>query len=449
MKRLQDIRAPAFYAVPAPRCVVWLVALAAVVAASAIWAWLDFVAWATLAALGSLLILDLAAGPRRGDVAVERIAGKHFALGVPGRLSYAVTNRGRVSIRVEIVDTPVEKLRFPEWPASGVVGANRVRRLELGVSPLQRGPATLGTLYVRAVNAIGLCERRWRIAAETTIRIFPDLSAVQRYGELARRRRLTEAGFRRLRLRGLGGEFDSIREWTPDDEFRSIDWKATARRGKLMVDQYRVERSQTVMVILDAGRLMTPRLDGLRKFDYAVSAALSVCALASLAGDRVGLLAFAREIVEHIPARSGAVHMRGLTDRVYDLEPRFEEADYARAFTYFARRQPKRSLAIFFTDIFDPVASAATLANLFRLTPRHLAVCVLVNDAAVRRALEAEPHTLREAYEAGVAAELAVARRTTAALLAQRGIIVVDVPAPQLSVALINAYVDVKSRHLL
>jgi uncharacterized protein (DUF58 family) len=449
VKSLRAIHRPAFYIVPTPRCSGWLVALAAVVAASAIWAWLDLVAWATLAALGSLLIVDLAAGPRRRDVTVERIADGHFALGVPGRLSYAVTNRARVGIRVEIVDTPVEKLRFPERPASGVVGASRVRRLDLSVTPLRRGPATLGSLYVRAVNAIGLCERRWRIAAESAIRIFPDLSAVQRYGELARRRRLTEAGFRRLRLRGLGGEFDSIREWTPDDEFRSIDWKATARRGKVMVDQYRVERSQTVMVILDAGRLMTPRLGGLRKFDYAIAAALSVCGLASLAGDRIGLLAFASDVVEHIPARSGAAHMRGLTDRVYDLEPRFEEADYARAFTYFARRQSKRSLAIFFTDIFDPVASAATLANLFRLTPRHLAVCVLVNDAAVQHALETEPLTLREAYEAGVAAELAVARRTTAALLAQRGIIVIDVPASQLSVALINAYVDVKSRNLL
>jgi uncharacterized protein (DUF58 family) len=129
-------------------------------------------------------------------------------------------------------------------------------------------------------NSIGLIRRRWIVGGDTIARVFPDLSAVERYGTLARRGRLIEAGFRKLRLRGGGGEFDSLREYMPDDEFRAIDWKATARRGKLMVAQYDVERSQNVMLVLDAGRLMTPRIGAQRKFDYAVTAALSVESIA-------------------------------------------------------------------------------------------------------------------------------------------------------------------------
>ncbi|HXN09128.1 MAG TPA: hypothetical protein VN860_05665, partial [Candidatus Acidoferrales bacterium] len=199
----------------------------------------------------------------------------------------------------------------------------------------------------------------------------------------------------------------------------------------------------------DAGRLMTPRLGDQRKFDYAITAALSVAYIAALVDDKVGLIAFASDILEHIAPRSGPAHSAGMTQRVYDLEPRFEEADYGRAFTYLRRRQPKRSLVIFFTDMFDPVASAATLSNLALLTPRHLAVCVLMNDEAVQRALTADPVTPDQAYAASVAATLQMERQKAAAILAQRGIIVIDVPAKDLTVSLINAYVEIKARSLL
>jgi uncharacterized protein (DUF58 family) len=287
------------------------------------------------------------------------------------------------------------------------------------------------------------------VPAPAEVRVFPDLSAVERYGELARRGRLVEAGFRRLRLRGSGGEFDSLREFGPDDEFRAINWKATARRGKLMLSQYDIERSQTVMIVLDAGRLMMPRIGLQRKFDFAVTAALSVASIAGLADDKVGLLAFAGDVLEHIGPRSGVRHAAAMTRSVFDLQPRFEEADYAAAFTYLRLRQPKRSLIIFFTDMFDPVASATVLANVAVLTRRHLVICVLLNDEAVERALAGVPATVDEAYRAGVAATLLAERRKAAAILTQRGIAVIDVPAAKTTMALINAYIEVKARNLL
>jgi uncharacterized protein (DUF58 family) len=401
------------------------------------------------AVVAGLLIADLALGPRKGVVDVRREAVGHLALRSPARLSYALTNRGSTRLRYEIVDTPIAALLFPADPVTGSIGPQKRTVAELRVTPQLRGPDTLGRLYVSVQNPIGFITRRFTLDSQTEIRVFPDLSAVERYGELARRGRLMEAGFRKLRRHGRGGEFDSMREWTPDDEFRSINWKATARRAKLMVEHYDVERSQTVMLALDAGRLMTPRLGDQRKFDYAITAALSVAYIASLVDDKVGLLAFAGDVLEHIPPRSGAAHASGMTQRVYDLEPRFEEADYGRAFTYLRRRQPKRSLVVFFTDMFDPVASAATLSNLALLTPRHLAVCVLMNDAAVHQALASEPATPEQAYQASVAAALQMERRKAAAILAQRGIVVIDVPAQDLTVSLINAYIEIKAKSLL
>jgi len=431
------------------RFVVAVLIVAGLVAAGTFFPVMTGLALGACALTAALLVADLALGPRKADVDVKREPVEHLALRSPARLRYSVSNRSQTPLRFVILDTPIDSFEFPEEAAGGQVGAGKQKSVELSVVPRRRGAAQLGILYVVACNPIGFIARRWRLRDQSEIRIYPDLSAVERYGELARRGRLIDAGFRNLRLRGRGGEFDSLREWAPDDEFRSINWKATARRGKLMVEQFDIERSQTVMLVLDAGRLMTPRLGLQQKFDYAITAALSVAYIAALADDKVGLMAFAGQVLEHVAPRSGSAHTSGLTSRVYDLQPRFEEADYAGAFTYLRRRQPKRSLVIFFTDMFDPVASTATLGNLALLTPRHLAVCVLMNDEAVERALGTVPTNAQQAYTASVAAELLAARQRATAILRQRGIIVIDVPAKQLTVSLINAYIEIKTQSLL
>ena len=432
-----------------PRFIALFAGVAFVYAASALVPALALAALVLAAGLAGFTLADALIGPRRGDVTIAREPLDHLALRSHAALRYAVENRARVPVRFGIVDTPIDLFQFPEAAVTGTAGARRRAHAQLDAVPIERGEALLGTLYVWLENPIGLLRRRWTIESTTVARVFPDLSAVERYGMLARRGRLVEAGFRRLRLRGGGGEFDSLREWVPDDEFRAIDWKATARRGKLMVAQYDVERSQNVMLVLDAGRLMTPRIGPQRKFDYAVTAALSVAAIASLADDKVGLLAFSGDIIEHVAPRSGARHTSGLTSRIYDLQPRFEESDYERAFAYLRRRQPKRSLVVVFTDMFDPVASAIVLANMSILSPRHLVVCVLMNDEAIEDAVRRPPSTLHDAYKASVASSLLVERRKAVALLAQRGVAVIDVPAADLTVSLINAYVEVKSRALL
>ncbi len=432
-----------------PRFVVALILVALLIGAGSLLPALTYGGWTALVAMIGLLVADAIMGPRRRDVTVTRLPLDHIALRAATSFWYEIANRGRTPATFEIVDTPLDLFEFPEDGVRGTVGAGRRANFELHVMPRERGLAMLGDLFVSAENAIGLIRRRWIISAPVEVRVFPDLSAVERYGELARRGRLVEAGFRRLRLRGSGGEFDSLREFGPDDEFRAINWKATARRGKLIVTQNDIERSQTVMLVLDAGRLMMPRIGTQRKFDYAVTAALSVASIAGLADDKVGLLAFAGDVLEHIGPRSGVRHASSLTRSVFDLQPRFEESDYAGAFSYLRLRQPKRSLIIFFTDMFDPVASATVLANVAVLTPRHLVICVLLNDEAVEKALAGVPETVDEAYRAGVAATLLAERRKAAAILAQRGVAVIDVPAAKTTIALINAYIDVKARNLL
>ena len=263
------------------------------------------VAIAGAVALAVATLLDLLWGPRYADLAVERVVADHLALRVKLELQYRVVNRSPRRVRVGLVETPVRTLEWGEDDTVVDVPPSSSAEVSRAVTPVARGADAFGTIFVWYENAIGLVRRRLTVAAARPFRVFPDLSAVERYGTLHVRNRTIEAGLRKMRLRGGGTEFESLREYAEGDAFRAIDWKATARRGKLMVAHHEVERSQNVMLVLDCGRLMTPRIAGkLRKFDYAVTAALSVAAIAGLASDRVGVVAFASEILAAAAPRS-------------------------------------------------------------------------------------------------------------------------------------------------
>jgi uncharacterized protein (DUF58 family) len=404
-------------------------------------------------ALGAALALataaDAIAGPPASALRVARGTPDHFALAVATDIAYTIENRSSHEVRVGIVETPARTLRYETDELIATVPPASRSTICRTVTPTARGADVLGTLYVWYENRLGLLRRRLRFPSPAPIRVYPDLAAVERYGKLHLRNRTIEAGLRRMKLRGAGTEFESLREWSDGDAFGSVDWKATARRGRLMVAQHEVERSQSVMLLLDCGRLMTARIDGRRKLDYAVQAALSLATIAGLASDRVGLVAFAHDVLAAAAPRSTKSSIARLTDELYDLEPRFEESNYTRAFAYLRHHLHKRSLIVFLTDVIDPLAQASLIAEVGSLARRHLLVCVFMNDAAVSDALAVEPRDVGDAYRANVALELANERRTAKTVLERTGALVIDAPAKKLSTALIDEYLRVKHRGLL
>jgi uncharacterized protein (DUF58 family) len=404
-----------------------------------------FAAQAALALFACLLIAD-ALLLTRTKIAITRLEPEPFAMRRRSSIDYTIRNESPLALRAGIVEAPIELLRFEIDEAIGVVPPRSELHLRRPVMPVKRGGAVLHTLFAWYETPIGFFRRRFSVACAQDVRVYPDLSAVERYGSLHVRNRLIEAGLRRMRLRGAGTEPESVREWSSGDPFRSIDWKATARSGKVMVAQYEVERSQNVMILLDAGRLMMARIDEQRKFDYAVTAALSVASIAALANDKVGLVAFAGDILRARAPRQIGRSLRRISQEMHDIEPRFEESDYEKAFAYVRSHVHKRSLIIFFTDMVDPAAQSVVLAQLGTLSRRHLVVCAFMNDAAVERALESDPHDVQDAYAQSVALELREERKTAAAVLTRMGVRVIDVPARALTTALIDRYLRIKQR---
>ncbi len=434
---------------PSARVVWALAAIAFLLAISPGIAVLAPFALVLLVLLALASVLDAAFIPSPRAISIRRIVPAHLALRRTVSLHYEIENRSSRALRIGFVEEPVRTLQFVDDEIEAVVPREASISATSDALPVARGADRFSRIYVWYETALGLIRRRTRIEAPEAIRVYPDLSAVERYGNLTVRNRLIEAGLRRMRMRGEGTEFESLRDYSAGDAFRAIDWKATARRGKLMVVQREVERSQDVMLMLDCGRLMTAQINDQRKLDYAITAALSVASIASLASDRVGVVAFARDILLARSPRSTASSMHALADALSDVEPRFEESDYARAIGYVRSHLHRRSLVILFTDVIDPVAQSTVLAELSTLAKRHVVLCVFMNDAAVAQTLATTPRTVDDAYRLDVALGLEHERTVAAKTLERIGIIVVDAPAAKLSVSTIDEYLRIKSRALI
>lgn len=401
-------------------------------------------------ALGLALIIaaavDFALVPDSAGVQIVREPLGRLTLGEAGAIVYHLENCGPLRLRIGLLEAPVALLRFEERETLASIEGGAARDVLLPFVPVERGSGTLVEFAAWWETPLGIVRAYASQEVPAPFRVWPDLRALVQRGPLAQRRRTIDAGLRRLRRTGTGSDFESLRDYVRGDAFRSIAWQATARRGKTIVVERTVERSQTVVLALDAGRLMTAPVAGQRKFDYALTAALMLASRAAQADDKVGLLAFAGGIVDYVAPAARPAHAALIARRIADLQPRFEEADYEGAFAFLRRHQTKRSLVVVFTDMFDPVASAALLGELGALARRHLIVVVMMNDEAIAQALSTRPTTVDAAYRASVAGVMSEERRHAALLLARRGIGVIDVPAPDLGLALVNRYIDVKAR---
>jgi uncharacterized protein (DUF58 family) len=287
-----------------------------------------------------------------------------------------------------------------------------------------------------------------RIPASDTVRVYPDVHAIRAFELLARQDR-EYAFVRATRLQGGESEFERLREYTKDDEYRSIDWKATARRQKLIARQYQLERNQNLFFMLDAGRLMTAETAGLSQFDHALNAMLMLAHVAARGGDRVGMLAFDEGMRRFVAPAGGPSATRRLIQSSYDLHPSLVEADYDRAFEQMALRVRKRSLVVLFTQINDDAVAKLVVQRTRALQGRHLTLLVLFRDVEVDALLETESKSAADLYTLGAAAELVRWREGLIRELRRAGALVLDVHPRELTASLVNRYLEIKARHLL
>lgn len=421
---------------------------AALAVASPAFGWL---ALAVDVAVVALCAVDFLRAPRAGAVRVSRRVEPILSSGTPNavHLDFERADGGPGPLRLEARDEPPATVESTGHRQALTLRAGAPARLTYRVTPPARGDAAFGDIHLRLAGPLGLCWRQVRVPAAQAVKVYPDLTALSREA-LALARTSDAASARTQRRRTAEGrEFESLREYRPGDDYRHIDWKASARHASTLVRTWQPERHQPVLLLLDCGRHMAGRVQGRRKLDHAVDAALRLARVSLDAGDVVGVLAFASDVRAFLPPRKGREHLRLITESLYRAEAALEESDYGRAFDFAFARQTRRALVVLFTDLVDPDASAALLTRTLALRPRHLPVVTSLLDEDLEAAATGVPREAQDAYARQAAARLEAEYRRTATTLRDAGALVVRAPARGFGAAALNAYLDVKARGLL
>jgi uncharacterized protein (DUF58 family) len=418
------------------------------------------VGWVSRGALFVTLLYDLAliatafadylVSEKADAFRVERLMEERFAMGAENEVTIRIGNRSRRKITFIVKDEyPAQMELITPREAQLTIPPGRSRSWRYSLLPTARGKYNFGNTQLRFRTRFGLLWRQITYPTAADVKVYPDIREARKHEIYAHRNRRPEQGLRRMRIRGQGREFESLREFVIGDEIRHISWAATARRGKVITRQYTIERSQNIVVLLDTGRLMTARIDKLSKLDHAVNATLSIAYVAAAGGDNVGLVAFSRRVVSYLPPRRGRDQINRLMESLYNLEPQMIEPSYKRAFNFFGANCKKRSLVVILTDLVDRDASAELLAHTSQLIPRHLPLIITIGDTDLRELVRTKPVTSNDVYRQAVAEEILRQREEALTRIRHAGGLALDVPAGRLSLELVNKYLEVKERGLL
>lgn len=414
-----------------------------------------FVAWMWWTDAGILLLAAVDAVLGRQLVPeVEREAPDVFSLGRKNRVRLRVSLRprrgslGRRKLQVQLEQVIFEHAQADGLPLSFVIRPGQTLELAYTVTPHRRGAYALGAHLLRVTSPLGLWQRQRRLDARDSVRVFPDLQSLRVFDLMARQDR-EHALLRAQKLKGGESEFARLRDYTRDDEYRAIDWRASARRQKLTAREYQLESNQNLFFMLDAGRGMTATSGDLTLFDHALNAALLLSRVATRNGDRVGMMGFEQAVRSFVPPSGGSVAVRRLIHAGYDLHPRLVEPDYDRAFRELSLRVHKRSLVVLFAQVLDDAVASTLLKRTRGLMPRHLPLMVLFRDDDVEELMQTPSQSETDLFIRAAAAELLRFRNGFIEKLRSHGALVIDVRPRELTPRLINHYLEIKARHLL
>jgi len=403
-------------------------------------------AWTVVAVALLGFLVDAWLAWRRPRLRLERLAPTQLHVDQPHPIQWRVENRSPFAVTVRLRDARPSHTRAEPLELVATVPAHSRRVLTYQCTPTRRGPDQFGDAVYRVRGPLGLAWVQRKQPAAQPVRVLPHL-ANWKAAELAERQALVrQSGSHRYRWRGSGTLFESLREYSPEDDIRWVDWKATARLQRPISRNYEVERHQQVMLLVDASRMMSTYCGHRTKFDAALEAAVLAMRAAIDQGDSAGLLLFSDRVDAYLHPRRERSQLQAAMELLYDRYPKLVEPDFESALTLTAVRLQRRSLIVVLTDVTVVEAARRMAAYLRRLTPRHLPLVATIADDVVTELEVTEPRTAEELYQVAVANELMHQRAELLHELRSAGIEVVDTRADQLATQTIERYFELKRR---
>ena len=412
--------------------------------------WLGSVTLAYDFLLLVIVLVDARTSRLPGGVSIKREFAGRFAVGAENEVRIQMQNSTARPVSIIVKD---------EYPPAMALGGLREAQVTIEaqhsaaliyqLKPPRRGRFEFGQIAVRFLSRLGLVWCETKAGEQQFVKVYPNMSRAREAELKALGARALVAQHRRTSWRGEGREFESMRDYVRGDELRHISWTATARRGKLTTRQYQIERDQNILIALDAGRLMTARIENETKLDSAVHAALALMSAAGRAGDNCGLVVFGRRIKAYLPPNRGRDQLDSALEALYPIEPEMIEPSYARAFEFIAANCKRRSLVVLLTDLVDEEGSRELLTSLRLLRPRHLPLVVTIADRDLKAVVRETPLSGRDLFTQSVAEEIIHHREGALRMVESQGGLALDVTAAVLAPALLEKYLQVKERGLL
>jgi uncharacterized protein (DUF58 family) len=410
------------------------------------WVTLGYNVWLLLAALIDWFI----SRKLPEDLSITREFAKRFAIGDENEVEIKVINRTERDFKLYLKDEfPPQMQLSGKREGELAVEAQNGASFFYGLTPPKRGKFEFGRIAVRHLSRFGLVWCQNSIPAETAVKVYPNMRRAREMELKALGAKSLVAAQRKSIRRGEGREFESMRDYVQGDELRHLSWTATARRGKLVTRQYQIERDQTVLIAIDAGRLMTGRIENETKLDLAIHASLALMSAAARGGDNCGIVVFGRRIKKFLPPKRGTDHLDATLEALHDLEPEMIEPSYPRAFQFVAANLKKRALVVILTDLVDEQGSKELLDSLRLLRPRHLPLVTTIGDRDLRLVVRETPNSVRELFTQSAAEEIIHQREAALRLVESQGGLALDVTAATLAPSLLETYIRVKERGLL
>jgi uncharacterized protein (DUF58 family) len=396
-----------------------------------------------------LWVIDLRRLPKPEQIEIRRVWQSTLQLREPAVAALEFLNRGKPDVLLRVQEEVPVGLRkeIPELDLRVPAGGSETATY--AICPRERGDMVFGNTHLRYQSTWQIAERWASASLPQTIRIYPNFEESKKDTIYLIRSRQIALEKRYKHQVGQGREFESLREYRESDEWRDICWSATARRGKLISKSYQIERSQTVWMVLDAGRLLRTRVKGLSKLDYAVGAALSLAQVALYSGDRVAMLGYGRRILQRLPPGRGSRQVRALLDALALLRAEEWEADHRRATEALSLLQKRRSLVVWMTDLAETATTPEVIESATHMAKRHLVLFTVIGQPELREMVRARPTDARQMFRQTAALEIVQRRDLLLRTLRQHGALTLEVEPSKLSTAVVNQYLMAKDRSLV
>ncbi len=412
--------------------------------------WLFFTAQIAAIALVTLAVSDLTwLFLNKQGIRIKRKTPERLSLGDENPISFRVQNNFPFKIYIELVEELPIEFQKRNFSISQQLDSGEEKVFDYTLKPVTRGEYKFGQSNIYLSSILGIVIRRIKANNAQNIPVYPSFISMRKFELVGISNRLQEFGIKRIRKVGQHSEFDQVREYVPGDDSRTVNWKATARRNTLMVNQYQDERSQQVISILDMGRSMEMPFEGMSLLDYAINSSLIISNMAMIKHDKAGIISFSNKINSFVPAERRAGHLQRIMDVLYNQQTDFSESSYEKLYASIASKIRQRSLLILYTNFEGIPSLRRQLPYLKKVASQHLLLVVFFENTEIHKLANKSSHNAEEVYIHSIARKFLYDKKLMELELKQAGIMSLLTTPEGVSVNLINKYLEIKAREMI